>query len=203
MVDFEERVNCFFEVFFIFVAFATFNNTVLYKKTQAFSEKSLRIVYNKNMKQWFKDTFQKDDRSNAYFWIRFCLGIVWLGILLMQLFHFEKVPQLLTDTYGLPLLYTQALAIAIVVCEAAMLPALLSARFSKKIEYISRNAIALTMLIWLMACATALTPFSSFADNSVLLGAVAILPIGGALAVIGVSIIAVYIGFSEELEVEK
>lgn len=114
------------------------------------------------MKKMLKYVFPKEFFENPAFFRALILGILYLGIVIAQLFTFEKYPDVVAG-FGLAGGASRAGLVAglVVLIEVAALPYLLSMYLSARWRRVSAYAVTLTPIvwcaigIWLNACATA------------------------------------------------
>ncbi len=105
----------------------------------------------KNIKNMMKHIFPNEFFERPEYFRALILGVLYLGVLLCQLFTFEKFPDTVNG-YGLVDggVGVAVLAGAIVVIEAMALPFLLSMRLQGVWLMISRWAVAAVPVMWLL-----------------------------------------------------
>lgn len=102
------------------------------------------------MKNMLKYIFPKEFNTNPAYMRAFILGMLYLGVVIAQLFSFEKFPSV-TSGYALPGGVTTAALIAggLILFEVAALPYLISMRLSMRWRSVSKWAVLITPALWL------------------------------------------------------
>lgn len=136
--------------------------------------KGYTMGVNKFLKQIFPAEFFI---SPAYF-RAVVLALVYLGILLAELFHFEEVPGIV-EGFALPGGHIVAVLLAglLPLLAATSLPFLISMKLSNRVYDISRAAVIVTPLVW-MVLGVYLNIAARGIDNAGLFGATLPLPAG-------------------------
>ena len=130
------------------------------------------------MKKMMKHIFPYDFFTNPAYFRAFVLSLLYLGVVVAQLFTFEKFADV-TLGYGLPGGTTTAAIVAgdIVLLEAMALPYLISMRIGERWRQVSRWAVLSVPVMWLLLGLW--LNFSPYVDkvNSGLFGATIITPV--------------------------
>ncbi len=97
-----------------------------------------------------KSIFPREFHHNPAYWRAFALAMVMLVLIVMQLFRFERYPDLIA-TFRIPGSMTVAwlIAIALPLLEIASLPYLLSMKVHDRVRRWSKRAVIVTGAAWL------------------------------------------------------
>lgn len=103
------------------------------------------------MKQHFLGIFPTEFHTNAAFWRGFSLAIVFLVLLVTQLYSYEDFGAVV-EGYGLPggMAMVVLVAALIPLFEVLSLPFLLSMKVSRQWRRISRFAVVAAPVLWLL-----------------------------------------------------
>ena len=130
------------------------------------------------MKKLLRQIFPPIFFTSPVYFRAVVLAVVYLGVLLAELFHFEKFPGII-EGYNLPGGHIVAIFIAglLPLLAAVSLPCLISMQLSKRAHMICRTAVVATPAVWVLL-GIWLNTSAPATDNTGLFGATIVMPIG-------------------------
>lgn len=165
-----------------FCNFATTYNTLKILKTQAFFGKFVKIlaqeVYTSGMKRLLAYVFPAVFFTNPAYFRALILAILYLGVLIAQLFSYERFSEVI---YGFGLAGGQdtasLLAVLVPFIEFLALPFMISMRLNRRARQLSMIAVIAAPAIWFILSLWLNVSGISSQLNSGLFGATIITPV--------------------------
>lgn len=97
------------------------------------------------MKQWIVTLFPERYRKSPVYWVGFCVALVLVAALILQLFHFEDMPIVAFDIYGS---YDWLALSALLAVECMALPSLVGMYVPRWLYRISLACISGVGIVW-------------------------------------------------------
>lgn len=146
------------------------------KKASTFARKII-YAYNTSMKHAIRSLFPAYFSTDSVFWYRLILAFVYIFLVIMQLFTYEKFATT-AMTFGLPGGSTTALVLASLVplLEVLSLPFLLSMNLPRRLLLVSRGATLFVAFMWFVLSIWLVV--AAHAAESGIFGATIVLPSG-------------------------
>lgn len=146
------------------------------KNASTFARKII-YEYNISMKHAIRPLFPAYFATDSVYWYRLMLAFVYIFLVIMQLFTYEKFATTVM-TFGLPGGSTTALVFATLVplLEVLSLPFLLSMTLSRRFLLVSRAATIVVALVWFILSIWLATT-APLAESGIF-GATIVLPAG-------------------------
>lgn len=162
---------------FVFVTSLSFIVHGGFGKHKHFLKENESLPYNRNMKQAIQSVFPHYFSRHSVYWYRLVLAGVYVFLVIMQLFTFEKFPNVI-ETFGLPgsMVAVTMVAMLLPILEVLSLPFLLSMSVARILHAISRMAVLAVAAVW-FAISLWLVMMAPLAESGIF-GATISLPAG-------------------------